>query len=95
MKLQSTGNDVAYRSLLRPDQNLFVNISSPSTSKFETVRDVGSPEEAGDFILRQYLKEFMSTRIGVVREGDFISGIERVATDGKPYYDIEVCLFLA
>ena len=67
-----------------------MNISSPSSSKFTSVRDIGTAEEAGDLILRQYLKEFMSTRIGVVREGDFISGTERTASDDKTYYDIEV-----
>lgn len=68
-----------------------MNISSPSTSKFSTVRDIGSPKEAGDRLLQQYLKEeFMSTRIGVVREGDFVSGSEREEADGKLYYDLEV-----
>lgn len=81
---------MAYRSALHPDQNLFVNISSPSTSKFSSIRDVGSPKEAGDQILRQYLTEFMSTRIGVVREGEFVSASERMGPDGKLYYDIEV-----
>ena len=55
-----------------------------------SVKDIGTPEEAGNAVLRQYLTEFMSTRIGVIRQGEVISGAERQALDGKIYYDIEV-----
>lgn len=69
---------------------MFVNISSPSSSKYKSVSDLGSPEEAGERIARQLLSEFMSTRIGVRREGDIVSAVERTGSDGQLYYDIQV-----
>lgn len=69
---------------------MFVNISSPSSSKYSKVSDLGSSEEAGERIIRQLLSEFMSTRIGVRREGEVVSTTERIASDGKLYYDIQV-----
>ena len=47
---------------------MFVSISSPSSTKFDTVRDLGTPEDVAKKVLDQYLTEFMSTRIGVRRE---------------------------
>ena len=52
------------------DENLFVSLSSPSSSRYDSVADLGSPETAAARILDQYLtQEFMSTRIGIRREG--------------------------
>jgi hypothetical protein len=55
------------------------------------VEDLGSPDAAAARILDKYLnKEFMSTRIGIRREGEIISAASRQGSDGKTYYDIEV-----
>jgi hypothetical protein len=55
------------------------------------VQDLGSPDAAAARILDKYLnKEFMSTRIGIRREGEIISAASRQGSDGKTYYDIEV-----
>jgi hypothetical protein len=55
------------------------------------MEDVGSPDAAAARILDKYLnKEFMSTRIGIKREGEIISAASREGSDGKVYYDIEV-----
>ena len=35
-----------YRNPANVEENLFVNVSSPSSSKFETVADLGTPEQA-------------------------------------------------
>lgn len=43
---QTSGNDVFYRNPFNVEENLFVNVSSPSSSKFQSVSDLGSPEEA-------------------------------------------------
>lgn len=86
---QTAGNDVAYRNAINVDENLFVNVSSPSSSKYVTVADLGSPQDAARRVLSQYLTEFMSTRIGVRREGDILSAGERTV-DGKLYYDVKV-----
>jgi hypothetical protein len=37
---------VFYRNPFNVEENLFVNVSSPSSSKFQSVADLGSPEEA-------------------------------------------------
>jgi hypothetical protein len=44
--LQTSGNDVFYRNPFNVEENLFVNVSSPSSSKYTSVADLGSPEEA-------------------------------------------------
>ncbi|KAL7205433.1 hypothetical protein ACSBR2_018389 [Camellia fascicularis] len=46
--------------------------------------------EAGEKVLRQYLTEFMSTRLGVRRESNILSASSRVADDGRMYYQVEV-----
>ncbi|CAD7695197.1 unnamed protein product [Ostreobium quekettii] len=90
--LQTAGNDVAFRDPVNVDKNLFVNLSSPSSSKYAVVSDLGSPQDAAQRILQQYLAEFMSTRIGVQREGDIISAEQRTGPDGKLYYDVQIRL---
>ncbi|MED6121560.1 hypothetical protein PIB30_031318 [Stylosanthes scabra] len=72
------------------DENVSVEISSPSSSKYKSVEDLGTPEEAGKKVLKQYLTEFMSTRLGVRRESNILSTTSRVADDGKLYYQVEV-----
>mmetsp|Transcript_24278 Transcript_24278/g.67511 ORF Transcript_24278/g.67511 Transcript_24278/m.67511 type:complete len:261 (-) Transcript_24278:115-897(-) len=86
----TSGNDVCYRNPASIEENLFVNISSPSSSKYQSVADLGSPEKAAQRLKDQYLDEFMSTRIGVRRETEVVSAQAREAPDGKSYYDIEV-----
>lgn len=83
---------MAYRDPIRVNENMFVNISSPSSSKYASVADLGSPEEAGERVLRQLLTEFMSTRIGIKRQGEIVSTRERTGSDGRSYYDIQVRL---
>jgi len=70
-------------------ENVFVNISSPSTSKYETVADLGTPDEVAQRYLKIYLGEFMSTRIGVKREAEVIAASERRNEDGTLFYDLE------
>uniref|UniRef100_A0A803KN21 PsbP C-terminal domain-containing protein n=2 Tax=Chenopodium quinoa TaxID=63459 RepID=A0A803KN21_CHEQI len=41
-------------------------------------------------MLKQYLTEFMSTRLGVRRESNVLSTSSKVADDGRLYYQIEV-----
>eukprot|EP00882_Tetradesmus_deserticola_P020664 GHRQ01022326.1.p1 GENE.GHRQ01022326.1~~GHRQ01022326.1.p1 ORF type:complete len:234 (+),score=61.61 GHRQ01022326.1:68-703(+) len=87
----SSGNDIFLRNPFNVDQNLFVDISSPSSSRYASVEDLGSPDAAAARILDKYLnKEFMSTRIGIRREGNIVSAASRKADDGRVYYDIEV-----
>lgn len=42
--------------------------SSPSSTKFASIDEFGSLDEAGKKLVAQYLIEFASTRIGVKRE---------------------------
>ena len=68
-----------------------MSISSASTSSLQSVADLGAPDAAADRTLRQYLEELKTTRLGVRRESDIISASSRTGSDGKEYYDIEVC----
>lgn len=72
------------------DENISVEISSPSSSKYKSVEDLGSPQDAAERVLRQYLTEFMSTRLGVRRESNVLTASQRVADDGRMYYEVEV-----
>ncbi|KAH0732043.1 hypothetical protein KY289_003231 [Solanum tuberosum] len=90
IQVRGAGADIFFRDPLVLDENLSVEISSPSSSKYKSVKDLGPPEEAGKGVLKQYLTEFMSTRLGVRRESSVLSTSSRVADDGKLYYDVEV-----
>ena len=88
--LQSSGNDVFYRNPYNVNENLFVSISSPSSSKYDTIDDLKSPDKAAERTKQQYLRELLSTRLGVKRTTDIVSAGERIGPDGKKYYDLEV-----
>jgi hypothetical protein len=89
LPVTTSGNDVFFRNPFNAEENLFVDVSSPSSSKFESVTDLGSPETAAKTNLDQFLEEFMSTRIGVKRQGEVISAVARTGDDGLEYYDIQ------
>lgn len=64
----TSGNDVFYRNPRVPDENVFVDISSPSSSNYASVEDLGPPQVAQQRLLTQFANEYMSTRIGITRE---------------------------
>ena len=91
LAVTSSGNDVFVRNQRNIEENLFVDISSPSSSRYNSVEDLGSPEASAKILLDQYLtKEFMSTRIGITREGSVVSATARTGADGRKYYDIVI-----
>ncbi|KAK1430137.1 hypothetical protein QVD17_12677 [Tagetes erecta] len=90
IQVRGANADIFFRDPFVLDENLSVEISSPSSSKYVSVQDLGTPQEAGNAVLRQYLTEFMSTRLGVRRESSVLSTSSRIANDGKMYYQIEV-----
>jgi hypothetical protein len=85
---QTSGNDAFFRHPRDVDENLFVNISSPSSSKYESVADLGSPADAAAALLKTYTGELMSTRLGVKRSGSVTDASQRTGPDGRLYYDI-------
>ena len=89
LPVTTSGNDVFFRNPFNAEENLFVDVSSPSSSKFESVTDLGSPETAATKNLDQFLEEFMSTRLGVKRQGEVVSAVARTGDDGQQYYDIQ------
>jgi PsbP len=88
--VRGAGADIFFRDPQVLDENISVEISSPSSSKYKSVEDLGSPQDAAERVLRQYLTEFMSTRLGVRRESNVLSASQRVADDGRMYYEVEV-----
>ncbi|KAK4282707.1 hypothetical protein QN277_014052 [Acacia crassicarpa] len=90
IQVRGSGADVFFRDPYVLDENISVELSSPSSSRYKSVEDLGPPEEAGKKVLKQYLTEFMSTRLGVRRESNILSTSSRVADDGKLYYEVEV-----
>ncbi|XP_061371919.1 psbP domain-containing protein 1, chloroplastic isoform X1 [Gastrolobium bilobum] len=90
IQVRGAGADIFFRDPYVLDENLSVEVSSPSSSKYKSVEDLGPPQEAGKKVLKQYLTEFMSTRLGVRRESNILSTSSRVADDGKLYYQVEV-----
>ena len=51
--LQTSGNDIFYRNPYNVNENLFVDVSSPSSSNFSSVEDLGPPEAAAKRTLNQ------------------------------------------
>ncbi|KAF3776888.1 PsbP domain-containing protein 1 [Nymphaea thermarum] len=90
IQVRGSGADVFFRDPFVLDENLSLEISSPSSSRYQSVEDLGPPQAAGEKVLKQYLTEFMSTRLGVRRESSIISTSSKVADDGKLYYIVEV-----
>eukprot|EP00250_Pteridium_aquilinum_P024497 c29167_g1_i1 orf=109-894(+) len=90
IQVRGAGADVFFRDPVHLDENVSVEISSPSSSRFKQVDDLGTPDQAAQKVLKQYLTEFMSTRIGVRRESNIISASSRLADDGKVYYEVQV-----
>ncbi|EYU44031.1 hypothetical protein ABFS82_02G089300 [Erythranthe guttata] len=90
IRVRGAGADIFFRDPYVLDENVMVEISSPSSSYYKSVQDLGSPEEAGKKVLKQYLTEFMSTRLGVRRESSILTTSSKVASDGKLYYVVEV-----
>ncbi|GAV64323.1 PsbP domain-containing protein [Cephalotus follicularis] len=90
IQVRGAGADIFFRNPYVLDENISVDLSSPSSSTYKSVQDLGPPEEAGKKVVRQYLTEFMSTRLGVRRESNVLSTSSRVADDGRLYYQVEV-----
>ncbi|KAH9315051.1 hypothetical protein KI387_023678, partial [Taxus chinensis] len=90
IQVRGANADIFFRDPVNLDENVSVEITSPSSSRFTSVEDLGPPESAGNKVLKQYLTEFMSTRLGVRRESNILSSSSRVADDGRLYYEIEV-----
>ncbi|XP_052193422.1 psbP domain-containing protein 1, chloroplastic isoform X2 [Diospyros lotus] len=90
IQVRGAGADIFFRDPFVLDENLSVELSSPSSSRYKNVEDLGTPEEAAEKVLRQYLTEFMSTRLGVRRESNILSTSSRIADDGRMYYKVEV-----
>ncbi|KAK4282709.1 hypothetical protein QN277_014054 [Acacia crassicarpa] len=90
IQVRGSGADVFFRDPYVLDENISVELSSPSSSRYKSVEDLGPPEEAGKKVLKRYLTEFMSTRLGVRRESNILSTSSRVADDGKLHYEVEV-----
>ena len=92
--MKGSGNDIFFRNPGSVEENMFVSISSPSSTKYATVADLGTPDDAARKVLDQYLTEFMSTRLGVRRESSVVSAVERTAegVDGEPttFYDVKL-----
>ena len=51
--LQTSGNDIFYRNPANVNENLFVDVSSPSSSQFASVADLGTPSQAAKRTLDQ------------------------------------------
>ncbi|KAG2621483.1 psbP domain-containing protein 1, chloroplastic-like [Panicum virgatum] len=90
IQVRGAGADIFFRDPFVLDENMSVEISSPSSSKYTSVKDLGPPEKAAEKVLKQYLTEFMSTRLGVRRESNILSASSKVADDGRLYYEVEV-----
>jgi hypothetical protein len=90
IQVRGSGADIFFRDPFVLDENMSVEMPSPSSSKYATVEDLGPPEKAAERVLKQCLTEFMSTRLGVRRESNVLTASSKVADDGKLYYEVEV-----
>lgn len=90
VEVRGSGNDVFFRDPAEVETNAFVEVSSPTSSGYVSVRDLGTPEEAANAVLDRYVLELTSTRLGVRRERAVVRAREREGKDGKVYYDVVV-----
>ncbi|MCL7025168.1 hypothetical protein MKW94_025516 [Papaver nudicaule] len=90
IQVKGVAADVFFRDPYVLDENISLEISSPSSSNYKSVEDLGPPQAAAEKVLKQYLTEFMSTRLGVRREANIVSTSSRIADDGRMYYQVEV-----
>jgi len=94
--VRSAGADVFLRAPAGSggaEENLFVEASSPSSTVFASLDQLGSPEAAGAALVAQYLVEFTSTRLGVRREAELLgTPALRTGPDGVQYLDAEVAV---
>ena len=59
-----------------------MTITSPSSTQYNAVTELGTPEVAADNLLVIYLNELMSTRIGVRRASKVVSAAQRTNLSG-------------
>eukprot|EP00468_Gymnochlora_sp_CCMP2014_P008413 CAMPEP_0167763086 /NCGR_PEP_ID=MMETSP0110_2-20121227/13149_1 /TAXON_ID=629695 /ORGANISM="Gymnochlora sp., Strain CCMP2014" /LENGTH=230 /DNA_ID=CAMNT_0007650075 /DNA_START=78 /DNA_END=767 /DNA_ORIENTATION=- len=85
---KTSGNTAAYENPVDFQENLFVSISG--RTKYDSIKDLGTPKALAEDIEKKLVTEFMSTRIGVRRVSDISFANERIDKDGKVYYDIGV-----
>lgn len=90
VQVRGAGSQAFFRDPEDLDENLRIDVSSPTSSRYKGLEDLGSAEDAGQIALDQYLTEFMSTRLGVRRESALLSARERVAEDGHRFYEVEI-----
>jgi len=62
IQVRGANADIFFRDPTNLDENLSVEITSPSSSKFNSIKYLGPPEAIVKKLLKQYLIEFMSTR---------------------------------
>jgi hypothetical protein len=89
-RAQTAGADVFFRAPLKVEENVFVEASSPSSRKYVSLADLGTPEAAAEALLAQFVAEFASTRLGVRREAAVVSSAPRTGADGRDYLDVEI-----
>jgi len=90
-RITGAGDTVLFRSSFNPEVGLFVNISSPSASRYTDLESLGDPPTVAKSLTEQLLLELTSTRLGVRREAELVSAVARKgAYDDRTYYDIDV-----
>ena len=90
LTVTTAGAEAFFRSPDNLEENFFVEISSPSSTKYATVEDLGSPEAAAVASAQKYLTEFMSTRIGVRRETSVAAARRTTLATGQAAYETDV-----
>ncbi|UPR02472.1 PsbP domain-containing protein [Chloropicon primus] len=86
----TSGADMFYKNTENVEQNLFVELSSKSFSKYKSLPDdFGSPSQCAETFLSKYMDEFVSTRLGITRQGRVVAAAERTKAEdgGRLFYD--------
>ncbi|XP_002988595.2 psbP domain-containing protein 1, chloroplastic [Selaginella moellendorffii] len=89
-QVRGAGADCFFRSPVNLDESVTVDVSSPSSSRYQSIEELGLPQDAAQGLLKQLSTEFMSTRLGVRREINVLSSRSRVDGDGRLLYEVEV-----
>eukprot|EP00667_Euglena_gracilis_P012974 EG_transcript_13343 len=91
LKFSGAGDTILYRSPVNPELALFMNISSPTASRYTDLQSLGDPPAVAARLKEQLLLELMSTRLGVRRESEVVSAVARPGQfNDKTYYDVVI-----
>lgn len=84
--------ETQWRNPYDPSQNLVLKVSKSLSRPYGGISELGEPEAAGDYLIKQFILDYNSTRIGVQRNAEVLRAAAREGPGGSALYDFDVRL---